>query len=246
MVSSTVAHRGSSMGDRLVGEADAPLDRVRVADQPGGEVEDADVDDLGVEDLLDLVADDVVDRLHLELARERLLHAVDQRQLGVPLPRLVHQPRVLERHAEAAGERLQQLLVGLGEGVLAVDVLQRDHAASALPPLTSGTKSTDFGGSPPSTAGCRTARPSRRRSRRSGAAARVSITCLRKPISSIGSSAEPLAALDDVREVEQPRRLVVDRDVDDLRVEDLPDLVADGVVDRLRARARRRARPARC
>ena len=98
--------------------------------QPGREVEHADVDDLGVEDLLDLVAHDVVDRLHLELARERLLHAVDQRQLGIPLPRLVHQPRVLERHAQAAGQRLQQLLVGLAEGVLAIDVLQRDRARS--------------------------------------------------------------------------------------------------------------------
>ena len=48
-------------------------------------VEDADVDDLGVEDLLDLVADDVVDRLQFELSGDRLLDAVDQRELGVPL-----------------------------------------------------------------------------------------------------------------------------------------------------------------
>ena len=75
-------------------------------DQPGRLVEDADVDDLRVEDLLDLVADDVVDRLQLELAGDRLLHAVDQRELGVPLPGLVHEPRVLERDAEAAGERV--------------------------------------------------------------------------------------------------------------------------------------------
>ena len=83
---------------------------------------------LGVEDLLDPVADSVVDRLRIELSRDRVLHAVDQRQLRVPLPRLVHQPRVLERDAQAAGERLQQLLVRLAEGVLAVDVLERDHA----------------------------------------------------------------------------------------------------------------------
>ena len=51
------------------------------------------------------VADQVVDRLRVELAGDRLLDAVDQRQLGVPLPRLVDQPRVLERDAEAAGER---------------------------------------------------------------------------------------------------------------------------------------------
>src|SRR5947209_3998746 len=63
-----------------------------------------------------------------ELARDRLLHAVDQRQLRVPLPRLVHEPRVLERNTEAARERLQQLLIGLAEPVLAIDVLQSDHA----------------------------------------------------------------------------------------------------------------------
>ena len=72
-----------------------------------------DVDDLGVEDLLDLVADDVVDRLQLELAGERRLDAVDQRELGVALPGLVDEPRVLERDAEAAGERRQEPLVGV-------------------------------------------------------------------------------------------------------------------------------------
>ena len=124
-----------SIGVRLVGEADAPLDRVRVAGQPGGEVEDADVDDLGVEDLLDLVADDVVDRLHLELTRERLLHAVDQRQLGVPLPRLVHQPRVLQRHAEAAGQRRPAAAVGVGERVSSGRRSAARSRRAASPPL---------------------------------------------------------------------------------------------------------------
>ena len=63
--------------------------------------------------VLDLVADDVVDRLQLQLARERVLDAVDQRQFGVPLPRLVHEARVLERDAEAAAERDEQAQVGL-------------------------------------------------------------------------------------------------------------------------------------
>ena len=43
--------------------------------------------------------------------------------------RLVEQARVLERHAQAAGERRQQADVGLAEGVLAVEVLKRDDAA---------------------------------------------------------------------------------------------------------------------
>ena len=36
--------------------------------------------------------------------------------------------RVLERHAQAPGKRLQQLPVGLAERMLAIDVLQRDDA----------------------------------------------------------------------------------------------------------------------
>ena len=191
------------------------------------------VDDLRVEDLLDLVADRVVDRLRLELARDRVLHAVDQRQLGVPLPRLVHQPRVLERHAQAARERLQQLLVGLAEGVLAVDVLERDHAV-ALPPTTSGTNRTDFGASPATITGCRTARASavdvlvdqQRLARLEHVLAEADRRASARPCSRSPRSI-------DVREVRQARRLVVDGDVDDLGVEDLPDPVADGVVDRL-------------
>jgi hypothetical protein len=62
-------------------------------------VVDADVDDLRVEDLLDLVADDVVDRLQLELAGKRLLDAVDQRQLCVALARLLDRPRARESAA---------------------------------------------------------------------------------------------------------------------------------------------------
>ena len=85
----------------------APFDQVRVVHEPGRLVERRDRDDLGVEDVPDPVADSVVDRLRIELTRDRVLHAVDQRQLGVPLPRLVHQPRVLERDAETAGERLR-------------------------------------------------------------------------------------------------------------------------------------------
>ena len=90
--------------------------------KPGRLVEHRDRGDLGVEDRLDPVADGVVDRLLVELARDRLLHAVDQRQLGVPLPRLVHEPRVLEGDAQAPRQRLQELLVGVGEGMLPVDV----------------------------------------------------------------------------------------------------------------------------
>jgi hypothetical protein len=50
---------------------------------------DADVDHLGVEDVAEPVADDVVEGLDLELAGERLLDIVDDRQLGVALPGLL-------------------------------------------------------------------------------------------------------------------------------------------------------------
>ena len=99
--------------------------------QAGRLVVDADVDDLRVEDLLEPVANEVVDRLLVELAGDRRLHAVDQRELRVALPGLVDEPRVLERDTEAGGERLQELLVGLAERVFAVDVLERDHACRA-------------------------------------------------------------------------------------------------------------------
>ena len=61
--------------------------------------------------VLELVADVIVDRLRIELAGDGRLHAVDERELGITLPRLVDEPRVLERDAEAGGERFHELLV---------------------------------------------------------------------------------------------------------------------------------------
>src|SRR5206468_545301 len=68
---------------RFVVKADVALDRVWEVQDARRLVVDGDVDDLGVGDLLDLVADDVVDRLRVELARDRDLNAVDQCQLGI-------------------------------------------------------------------------------------------------------------------------------------------------------------------
>ena len=100
--------------DRLVREAHAALDRVREVEQAGGLVEDGDVDDLCVEDVADPVADGVVDRLQLELAGERFLDAVDQRELCVALARLLDRPRSREGGADMLADEREQLLVLLG------------------------------------------------------------------------------------------------------------------------------------
>ena len=97
--------------DRLVREAHAALDRVREVQQAGGLVEDGDVDDLCVEDVADPVADSVVDRLQLELAGERFLDAVDQRELCVALARLLDRPRSREGDADMLADEREQLLV---------------------------------------------------------------------------------------------------------------------------------------
>ena len=67
------------------------------------------------EALAQLVADQVDDRLEVELRRQPLLDAVDDRQLGGALLGLleqalglVEQARVLQRHAHAGGERVSR------------------------------------------------------------------------------------------------------------------------------------------
>ena len=54
---------------------------------------------------------------------------VDRRELGEPLAGLVDQADVLEGDAQACCQGGQQFDVGVGERVLAVDVLERDDAA---------------------------------------------------------------------------------------------------------------------
>jgi hypothetical protein len=84
------------------------------------------------------VADQVVHALHLEVLGEAPLDVVDERELGVALTGLLEQPRVLERDAEAAGERREQADVRLAERVLAVEVLERDARRSPRRRLRAG------------------------------------------------------------------------------------------------------------
>ncbi len=75
----------------------------------------ADADVAGLEDLAQLVADQVDDRLEVELGRHPFLDAVDHRQLGGALLgllqqalRLVEEARVLERDAHARDDGLSR------------------------------------------------------------------------------------------------------------------------------------------
>ena len=96
-------------------------------DEPGSRIQDADVEVGGVEDLADLVADGVVDALHVPLGGQRGLDAVHDRELGRPLLALGEESLglgelsgVLQRDAQRAGQRLQKSHVGRTERVLAL------------------------------------------------------------------------------------------------------------------------------
>ena len=78
-----------------------------------------------------LVADEVVDRLHVELRGEPFLHAVDDRELGSPLLGflqqalgLVEQAGVLQRRAQRGGDGGQQAQLRFVVGVLALEVVE--------------------------------------------------------------------------------------------------------------------------
>ena len=92
---------------------------VQVVDRDRPFVVPADADVAGREDLAQLVADERRRSPGSRAPRRALLDAVDDRELGVALLgllqqplRLVEQARVLERHAHAGGDRLQQAHLG--------------------------------------------------------------------------------------------------------------------------------------
>jgi hypothetical protein len=109
--------------ERLIRQSHPALDRISGVHEPGLVVDQRDVDHLRIEDLLDAIPDQVVHRLHLEVLRQPALHVVDECQLGVPLPGLFEQPRVLERDAQASGDRGEEADVAIAECELAVHVL---------------------------------------------------------------------------------------------------------------------------
>ena len=120
-------------------DARAVLDLVEEVRRARVVVVPADADGVDVQHLAQLVADQLDDRLERERAGDSLLDAVDDGELGVALLGLlqqalglVEQARVLERDTHARGDRLQQTHVLLGERVLALVVLQPDHAEHAV------------------------------------------------------------------------------------------------------------------
>ena len=82
-------------------DALAALDEVGDAQQAAVALDDADAHDLGLEDLADLLAHQVIDRLHLQLRRQAGLYAVDDRQLGRALALGLVALGVEQRHAHA-------------------------------------------------------------------------------------------------------------------------------------------------
>src|SRR5579862_1999544 len=115
------------------------LEEIVVVTGTGRKIERREADALRVEQFAKLLADEIVDRLDLELRDETLLNAVDDRQLGRSLLlrleqplRFVEEPRVLERDAQAACQRLQQPHVGFRERMLALGVFQVNETGCSL------------------------------------------------------------------------------------------------------------------
>ena len=134
--------RHAPCGDGATGARPQSLatpDDVELVDQVGLRVVPADADVVARKHLAQLVADDVDDRLEVELGGHPLLDAVDHRQLGVALLgflqqalRLVEQARVLERDAHAGDDRLQQPDLARAERVLALEAFDDDDADDAF------------------------------------------------------------------------------------------------------------------
>ena len=76
-------------------------------------VVERDVDEVGVERVAHLVAELLDQGVQVQLAGQRLADGVDDGELGGPLAGLVDEAGVVERHAQAGGERRQQVHVRL-------------------------------------------------------------------------------------------------------------------------------------
>jgi hypothetical protein len=97
---------------------------VRESDTPRLAVVQRDVDDVGVESGAHLLANEVDESDQVELRPGGLAHLIDDLQLRGALTSLVDEPRVLERDAQAGGQRVEQAHVALGERMSPFEVLE--------------------------------------------------------------------------------------------------------------------------
>ena len=104
---------------------------VRECDHPGTP-DERDIDDVRLERRPHLVADEPDERPEVELRGDRLTDLIDGGQFGHPLAGLGDQAGILERDAQARGDRRQESDIALTEGVLTVEVLEADHASSLV------------------------------------------------------------------------------------------------------------------
>ena len=196
-----------------------------------------------------LVAEVRDEGVEIQLPGQRLADPVDDLELGGLAPGLVEQPRVLERDAEArretwSGGRTSASLKASSRSRFWSEI-DADRRRAASPAVRS---MVDFGCSPWMTSGL--AGSQRHASRWSGrfmrSGSRSSMTCPRKPAMRSGSSGKRTPRSIVYGKWNEPVVAVDDPDVDDLRVEDLLDLVADEVVHRLHVELGGEARPGRC
>ena len=140
--------------ERLIRQPHAAFDRVRAHEDTRGFVDDRDRHDVGVEDLGDLVADEVVHRLHVEVGGQALLDAVDDRQLGCALIGLGQQPLgLVERRAFSSVTLIALASVCSRRTSASVNAFSTSRFWRLMTPVTAspaiiGTKMSDFGSSP--------------------------------------------------------------------------------------------------
>ena len=222
-----------AIGERLLRLLQPVFDVVGELDHVGALIVQGHVDDVGLERLTQLVAEALDQDVEPQLLGDRLADVVHDRQLGRVLTRLLEQPGVLERDAQAARERREQPDVALAEGMLAVEVLERDDAGG---PAADDERHEDPGQRRLALEHERL--PGLGRSLREVLVHHDGGPGVQRLLPEAARSdrlvREPHATLDDVREVDHPRVPIEDPDVDDLRVEDLLEAVADQVVHRLR------------
>ena len=141
-------------------------------------IDERDIDLVGRERLLELVAESLDENGQVELLGDRRTDVVDERQLAVALAGLTDEARVVEGHTEARGEGRQKPDVRIAEGMLAIEVLERDDAGH-LTAATERDEQRRLRGSPWMTSGCPIACARSWSTRLSRNGSRVSMTCLR-------------------------------------------------------------------